>query len=81
MNTLELSAAQLRRAADIKDEIETLRGEFVSLLGNGTPKQIVARRGRPPKKRWSMPESAKIRLRAVMKARWRKARAAGQKAL
>jgi hypothetical protein len=87
-----ISADQLRRAAQIKDQIESLESELSKILGgggNGVPSP--ARRGRPakvadvatqgmkPKRKMSAAGRAKIA--AAAKARWAKAKAAGKNSL
>jgi ABC-type Fe3+-citrate transport system substrate-binding protein len=63
----DLSARQLRRAADIKDKIESLQTELNRLLGstNGTA---------AARKRRKMSALARARIAAAQKARWAKRR-------
>ena len=66
MNSIiNLSANQLRRAADFKDEIETLQNQLSSLLG-GTVGAAT------PRKRRRMSASARAKIGAAQKARWAK---------
>lgn len=64
MNTLNLSADHLRRAATIRDEIDRLSAELAGILG-GT---------RPPahKKRGTMSAAGRARIAAAQRARWAK---------
>jgi hypothetical protein len=60
-----LSASQLRRAADIKDKIDSLQKEFTRLLGStdGAP---------APRKRRKMSAAGRARIAAAARARWAK---------
>jgi hypothetical protein len=60
-----LSASQLRRAADIKDKIESLQKELSRLLG-GT-KGVAA-----PRKRRKMSAAGRAKIAAAARARWAK---------
>lgn len=66
---INLSAYQLRRAAELKEKIETLQGELSHLLGR--PAQALGN-GMPKKRHLSA--SAIARIRAAQKARWAKVR-------
>lgn len=79
---MNITASQLRRAAEIKEKIESLTSELNSLLnGTSAPKRM----GRPPgsgrKGKRSMSAAAKAKLAASARARWRKAKAAGRNSL
>ena len=67
-----LSAEQLRRAAAIKEQIDSLENELGKILGgaagSGSGKRV-------------MSASARARIGAAQKARWAKAKAAGRKSL
>ena len=85
-----ITAKALRRAADLKDQIESLSNELTRILsggGNGVPSPFSARRGRPPgngKKptgKRNMSPAARAKIAAAAKARWAKAKAAGKKSL
>ena len=90
---LSLSAAQLNRAADLKEKIEKLEGELASLLGSGSPVAPKRGPGRPRKaltvgtvelpqtKRRKMSASARAKMAAAAKARWAKAKAHGKNSL
>ena len=62
-----LSASQLRRAANIKHKIELLQARLVGLLvGTAGPAA--------PRKRRRMSAAARARMAAAQKARWAKAK-------
>lgn len=60
-----LSANQLRRAADIKDELESLETELSRLLGNADGPAA-------PRKRRKMSAAARAKIAAAQRARWAK---------
>ena len=79
MKILELSAAQLRRAADIKEQLEAAQAELASILGGesaceGTcaaPEPVAA----PAKKlHWTQTPEGRARLARSIKASWRRRR-------
>ena len=67
-----LSAQQLRRAADIKDKIKSLENELGRILGSSIKPVAAA-----PKKRRKMSAAGRAKIAAGQKARWAKAK--GQK--
>ena len=67
---MNISAVQLRRAADIQDKIESLQSELNQLLGNGSAPAI-----EPERKRWKMSAAARAKIAAAQRARWAKVRA------
>jgi hypothetical protein len=67
-----LSAQQLRRAADIKDKIESLQNELNQILGSSTEAVAIV----APKKRRKMSAAGRARISAAAKARWAKIKAA-----
>jgi hypothetical protein len=80
LNSLvHLSSGQLRRAANLKEKIESLEGELASLMGGSVG---VRRVGRPPKdsnstpapttKKRKMSAAGRARIAAAQKARWAK---------
>jgi hypothetical protein len=71
-----LSAQQLRRAADLKDKIESLQNELNRVLGasNSAPA------GATPKKKRKMSAAGRARIRAAQKARWAENKKAKSKA-
>lgn len=70
-----LSAQQLRRAADIKDKIESLQDELNRIMGasNSAPT------GSVPKNKRKMSAAGRARIVAAQKARWAKAKGAKSK--
>jgi len=65
-----LSASQLRRAANLKDKLASLQKELTRLLGSADV--AVA-----PRKRRKMSAAARAKIAAAQKARWAKSK--GQK--
>jgi hypothetical protein len=68
-----LSASQLRRAADIKDEIESLQKELARLLGSTDG--VVA-----PRKRRKISAAGRAKIAAAARARWAKVKGAKKSA-
>jgi hypothetical protein len=66
---ISISASQLRRAADIQDQIESLQSELSQLLGDGAATE-------PKPKRRKMSAAARAKIAAAQRARWAKVRAA-----
>jgi hypothetical protein len=78
MNTIiDLSAAQLRKAAGLKDKIQSLEKTLHQLLGAPAKTPPPAAR----KKKFTMSATAKAKLSAAARARWAKVKAAGKKRL
>jgi acyl-CoA reductase-like NAD-dependent aldehyde dehydrogenase len=73
MMNLSLSASQLRRAADIKDTIESLQKKLAGLLG-GTDNAAA------PRKRRKMSAAGRARIAAAVRARWAKVKGAKKSA-
>jgi hypothetical protein len=71
---LGLSVAQLRRAAELKERIEALNSELLSVLESGNIAASPLKR--EPRK---MSRSARLRIAAAARARW--ARVRGEKGL
>ena len=67
-----LSAQQLRRTADIKDQVQTLEKELEQILGSATKPAALA----APKRRRKMSAAGRARMSAAAKARWVKIKAA-----
>jgi hypothetical protein len=67
---INLTPAQLRKAADIQERIQSLQEELTQLLGGeiSTPAQTTE----TPKKKWKFSAAARAKMRAVQKARWAK---------
>jgi hypothetical protein len=74
MNSItSLSAQQLRRAAEIKDKIQSLESELNRIFGSEAKSPAVAT---APKKRRKMSAAGRARIAAAAKARWAKIKAA-----
>jgi hypothetical protein len=65
---IQLSASQLRRAADIKDQLESLNNELTRLLGSTDGAAA-------PRKRRTMSAAARAKIGVAARARWAKRRA------
>jgi hypothetical protein len=75
MNSIiNLSAQQLRRAAAIKEQIQSLENELGRIFGSSTTPVAVA----APKKRRKMSAAGRARISAAAKARWAKIKAKGK---
>lgn len=70
---INLSAQELRRAAEIKEKIQSLEGELNRILG---PFQPVSTTAAKPKRKMSA--AARARIAAAQKARWAKVKASKQ---
>jgi hypothetical protein len=71
---INLSAQQLRRAAAIKEQIQSLENEFHRILGSSTkPVAVVA-----PTKRRKMSAAGRAKISAAAKARWAKIKGKGK---
>ena len=71
-NLLNLTSAQLIKAANIKDRIEALTKELNGLLGSSAP---VVKAAKPAKKR-GMSAAGRAAVSAAAKLRWAKINAA-----
>jgi hypothetical protein len=83
MNALiDLSARQLRQAAQLRERIDELQSELSRLLGGSYSS---ARMGSPGgggrRGRRHMSPATKAKLAAIARARWKQAKAQGKKAL
>ena len=67
-----LSAKQLRRAANIKDKIQSLEKKLEQILSSSIKPAAQA----APKKRRKMSAAGRARISAAAKARWAKVKAA-----
>jgi hypothetical protein len=63
-----LSAQQLRRAAAIKEQIQSLENELGRIFGSSTKSVVAA----APKKKFKMSAAARAKISAAAKARWAK---------
>jgi hypothetical protein len=73
MNSFDLTIAQLKRAAAIKEQIEKLNKELRAILG--------APAGSAPKRNGAMRASVKKKIAAAQRARWANLRRAKSAAL
>jgi len=83
MNQLlsEFSATQLRQAAALKERIEALERQLSHIgSSSGTKRNLVSVKNTARTNR-RMSDAARERLSMIAKARWKKAKAAGKKAL
>jgi len=72
----QLTAQQLRRAADLKDKIAVLQKQLDQLMGvSGTGKTSAAPKAEKPARR-KMSAAGIAKIRAAQKARWAKIKAA-----
>ena len=69
---LNLTSTQLRKAADLQDQIEKLQTQLAALVGTAS-KTAPAK---PAKKKGGMSAAGKARIAAAQKARWAKIKAA-----
>ena len=74
MEILNLTAKQLRQAADLQEKIQSLQAELTRLLGGGVP-QPRAVAPQPARKR-KISAAGRAAISAAAKARWAKVRAA-----
>jgi hypothetical protein len=72
-NLLSLSAAQLNRAAALKDRIDALSQQLSELLGSSVTDGVVASATKPARKKISAAGIA--RIKAAQKLRWAKVNA------
>jgi hypothetical protein len=80
----DLSAQQLRKAASLREKIDTLEKQLASILGQApAPKPAAGPRAAKPaaKRRRKLSKAARAKLSASAKARWAKVKAAGKKSL
>lgn len=71
---INLSAQQLRRAATIKERIQSLENELGRIFGSSTKPVAAA----VPKKRRKMSAAGRAKISAAAKARWAKVKAKGK---
>ncbi len=74
MNITELTPAQLRRAADLKEKLEDAQAELISILGAAALPAASAPADR--KVHWAQTPEGKARLARAMKRAWVKRRKA-----
>jgi hypothetical protein len=78
-----LSARELRRAADLKDRIESLQSELNKILGYfvGNGRTPVATPVSKKTGRRKMSAAGRAKIATAARARWAKVKAAGKKRL
>jgi hypothetical protein len=69
---MNISASQLRHAADLQDKIESLQSELNRLLGGSGVRTTTKA---PQRKRRKMSAAARAKIAAAQRARWAKVRA------
>jgi hypothetical protein len=72
MNITNLSAQQLRQAASIKDQIQSLENQLAKILGSSTPATPTLATPKPAKKKGKMSKAGRANIIAAQKARWAK---------
>ena len=75
----ELSARQLRQAANLKERIDILQRELNQILGSSSS-GAVTREDQGRAKR-TMSAATKAKLAAIARARWKKAKSEGKSTL
>jgi hypothetical protein len=74
MNLINLTPAQLRQAANLKEQIEGLHKQLAAIAGPGMPSPLKAVNP-VSRKKGGMSAAGKARLVAALKARWAKIKA------
>ena len=73
MSLLNLTPAQLRKAANLKEQIEGLHKQLAALSGNGSGMPSPLKVAKPsPKKKGGMSAAGRASIVAAQKARWAK---------
>ena len=80
MNIIQLTAAQLRRAADLKEQIEVAQADLASVLGGGLVGSVLSAPAtgavvKAKKLHWTQTPEGKARMAKIIRASWRKRRA------
>jgi len=78
-NLADISAAQLRRAADIREQVDNLARELHQIFGIGNESTVVD--PVKPKRQRKMSAAARANISAAAKLRWATARKAGRNSL
>ncbi len=74
MSIINLSPAQLRKAADLQDKIAQLQSELTAIFGSES--KAAPQAAKPAKKKGGMSAAGKARIVAAQKLRWAKIKAA-----
>jgi hypothetical protein len=69
MNLINLTSAQLNRAAKIKDQLDALNRQLSAILGGSAPAAV------GPRAKGGMSAAGRARIVAAQKARWAKIKA------
>src|SRR5687768_18593707 len=77
MNSTDISTDQLRRALQIKEQIESLEQQLTSLLSSSARIQSSTNPSIPGRRRRRMSASARERIAAAQRARWAKVKKNG----
>jgi hypothetical protein len=77
-----ISASDLRRAADIKEKLEALESDLNKILGGEVQNGVPGSNAKPSRRgRRKMSAAAKAKIAAAARARWAKVKAAGKRRL
>lgn len=71
----QLTPAQLRKAASIKEKIASLEKQLAAIVGTGAP----VASAKPARKKGGMSAAGRARIAAAQKLRWAKVKAAKKK--
>lgn len=71
----QLTPAQLRKAASIKEKIASLEKQLAAIVGTSAP----AASAKPARKKGGMSAAGRARIAAAQKLRWAKVKAAKKK--
>lgn len=74
MNILNLTPAQLRHAAELKERIAKLQSDLVAILGSENPSAPAT--VKLAAKKWGMSAAGRARISAAAKLRWAKIKSA-----
>lgn len=73
-SAIQLTPAQLRKAASLKEKIAALEKQLAAIFGAAAPAAAPA--AKPAKKKGKMSAAGRARIVAAQKARWAKIKAA-----
>ena len=76
MSLINLTSAQLRQAADLKEQIESLNQEITALVGGSATPSVIQPAKPVVVKKGGMSAAGKARIAAAQKLRWAKVKAA-----
>ena len=77
MNVTSLTPQRLRRAADLKERIDSLQSQFDALVGSVPGTAAPSAQPAVPKKKRRLSAAGRAAIIAGTKARWERMRAAG----